>query len=542
MATYYVSATTGNDSNGGTAVDSAKATIGAAEDLATSAGDIVYIAPGTYRETVTHGYSGTSGNRIFFIGDPDCEIFGNTDGLSPGVVRITTTDADNLATDTQKVITTNGKDYITWKNVSVDGGSGGLTSHADNNITYGFHANAESDEFELINCMAQGFYYGAYNIATIIDCCFISYFYAVRNAKLVERSVAISAYSSFFNVNLVRNSVSCAASIGIYNCDKAINNSCLGGSQPIRNFGGDFALNNFTFGSSYGFYGGYNTTLSQNGTHSSSYCHNVRYISNYGKMHGIKFGNTQYQWTNNRDPVVGKNGSTDMQGDGLLFDIAPQALHGIDNIRKLADVVHPNVDSTVLQGGATENDDDDAGATDFLGNPRKMGSLRNTYVEGGAGMITSSRDIGAIEYVNLQTTASVSSSQPGLVINDEGVFRIPLAVSGSTSITASVSSYLDSGLGSDPHGSKKPRIELVFSETNVTASATSTLGGDEYLSGSNLLIATKFQLHDHYEFGRMSVSASIPNGLKAGQELNLILKNNLSGSNSNAIFSDLEIT
>ena len=71
MATYYVSATTGNDSNGGTTAAAAKATIGAGENLATTAGDIVYIAPGNYREQVTHGYGGTIGNRIYFIGDPD---------------------------------------------------------------------------------------------------------------------------------------------------------------------------------------------------------------------------------------------------------------------------------------------------------------------------------------------------------------------------------------------------------------------------------------------------------------------------------------
>ena len=78
MATYYVSETTGNDSNDGASVANSFATIGAGEDAADTAGDIVYIAPGTYRETVTHGYSGTSASPIYFIGDPDCEIFGNT--------------------------------------------------------------------------------------------------------------------------------------------------------------------------------------------------------------------------------------------------------------------------------------------------------------------------------------------------------------------------------------------------------------------------------------------------------------------------------
>ena len=125
MATYYVSATTGNDSNAGTAVGTAVATIGAAENKATTSGDIVYIAPGTYRETVTHGYSGTAANRIYFIGDPDCEIFGNT--IEPGIVRITVSDSDNKGTDTTYTVNSNGKDYITWKNVYLDGTTGGVT-------------------------------------------------------------------------------------------------------------------------------------------------------------------------------------------------------------------------------------------------------------------------------------------------------------------------------------------------------------------------------------------------------------------------------
>ena len=122
MAIYYVSATTGHDSADGSAPipDGAgagpKATIGAAENLATSAGDIVYIAPGTYREQVLHGYSGTSGNRIYFIGAPDCDIFPNgefsspTYGVTPGVVRITRADSDEFCSDTSN-------DYCVKSNV-----------------------------------------------------------------------------------------------------------------------------------------------------------------------------------------------------------------------------------------------------------------------------------------------------------------------------------------------------------------------------------------------------------------------------------------
>ena len=131
MATYYVSATTGNDSNNGTSVGTAKATIGAGENLATSAGDIVYIAPGTYREGVSHAYSGTSADRIYFIGDPDCHVFGNA--VPQGIVRITISGADNKGGTTGRCIDSNGKDYLVWKNVHLDGTTSGVATYNDIN-------------------------------------------------------------------------------------------------------------------------------------------------------------------------------------------------------------------------------------------------------------------------------------------------------------------------------------------------------------------------------------------------------------------------
>ena len=145
MATYYVSSTTGNDSNNGTAVATPKATIGAGEDLAQTPININNIAPGNYRENVVHGYSGTAADRIYFIGDPDCEIFGNL--VTPGVVRIThASDTNELAYDgtgstNGPVVRTNGKDYITWKNVHVDGTVSGVNAYNDRNT-----GNAVVDE------------------------------------------------------------------------------------------------------------------------------------------------------------------------------------------------------------------------------------------------------------------------------------------------------------------------------------------------------------------------------------------------------------
>ena len=97
MAIYYVSATDGDDSDNGSTAALAFATIGAGEDAADTAGDIVYIAPGNYREKVVHGTSGTEADRIYFIGDPDCEHFPD---VTPGIVRIThAADTNEFATD-----------------------------------------------------------------------------------------------------------------------------------------------------------------------------------------------------------------------------------------------------------------------------------------------------------------------------------------------------------------------------------------------------------------------------------------------------------
>ena len=533
MATYYVSATTGNDSSAGTAVGTAVATIGAAENKATTAGDIVYIAPGTYRETVTHGYSGTAANRIYFIGDPDCEIF--TD-IIPGIVRITTTDVNNFGTDTAYVVNSNGKDYITWKNIYVDGGTC-KTSYSDSNTTYGFRCSVETDYMEVINCMAQCLYYGTYRVAYVRDSVMTSYYYAIREGLEIDRCVVLGAYVGVFSANLVRNCVAYGSTMAFYNNDKVIN--CTGmGSSAFRNYNGDYVYDSVAMYSSYGFYGGYNTNASQNGTHSSSYAHNCNYVSNYGKMHGLKYGSTRILWLNNRDPLVGKNGSTDMQGDGLMYDSASFNLHSINNVRKLRDVLNPTLLSTAIQGSTVTDGDGDAGALDILGNPRIMGSKRGIYVENASGFTTSSRDLGAYECLNKEVTGSYSGSMPAFKISDEGIFRIPIAISASTAITASI--HVKHNSGSATQVLKKPKFELRYSETNVTASVTSgntTTAANKHLTGSALLIQSERSTADNENWQKLTVSHSAVKN----RELELLFINAMSGSTTSS-FSHLEIT
>ena len=84
MATYYVT-TVGNDGNTGL-VPSTPWTLAKAF-LSAVAGDIVYIAPGTYRGAFTLSNSGTSGSPIQFLGDP--LVAQGWTGINAGQVRIT---------------------------------------------------------------------------------------------------------------------------------------------------------------------------------------------------------------------------------------------------------------------------------------------------------------------------------------------------------------------------------------------------------------------------------------------------------------------
>ncbi len=113
MATYYVRKT-GNDANAGTSAGAAKLTIQAAVNLATTAGDIVYVGAGSYRETVTLAASGSSGNPIQIIGDYSGAQTGDA-----GVVRITGSNDDFTATRAN-CITATSKSYVTVSGFTMD--------------------------------------------------------------------------------------------------------------------------------------------------------------------------------------------------------------------------------------------------------------------------------------------------------------------------------------------------------------------------------------------------------------------------------------
>jgi len=126
MATYYVK-TGGNDLNLGTSEDQAWRTITKAVNMV-SPGDVVYIAPGVYRESISMVTAGDTEAPIVFEGDPDCAHFNFE---RPGPVRITVAYEDETRSPGQEsVVAFNGLTYITLKNVLIDG-------QMDESVLYG---------------------------------------------------------------------------------------------------------------------------------------------------------------------------------------------------------------------------------------------------------------------------------------------------------------------------------------------------------------------------------------------------------------------
>jgi len=116
MTTYYVGPG-GSDSNNGQSWANRKLTLNGAEDIPVSAGDTVYVGPGTYRESLTLDVSGSSGQPITYVGDVTGEY---TDGVG-GEVRITGSNDDKTETRSEGILVNNvTRDYRTFRGLRFD--------------------------------------------------------------------------------------------------------------------------------------------------------------------------------------------------------------------------------------------------------------------------------------------------------------------------------------------------------------------------------------------------------------------------------------
>ena len=115
MTTYYCGIG-GNDASDGTSWANRRLTLNASEDLLTANGDVLYVGPGTYRETWTLDKSGAAGQPLTAIGD---YTGANTDGVG-GVVRITGSDDDLSATRTRCIYASAARTHRTFRGFTLD--------------------------------------------------------------------------------------------------------------------------------------------------------------------------------------------------------------------------------------------------------------------------------------------------------------------------------------------------------------------------------------------------------------------------------------
>jgi hypothetical protein len=140
MAIYYVRPD-GSNTNAGTGPGAGQAWATVAFALGAASGtnpglvggDTVYIAPGTYRNVVTIGYT-TPTSMITVQGDPSCSQFS---GLTAGPIRITNAPVGDTA-PTRGQFFTGTTDYLTLRNIQFDGLSAystGLVTLTGGNLT-----------------------------------------------------------------------------------------------------------------------------------------------------------------------------------------------------------------------------------------------------------------------------------------------------------------------------------------------------------------------------------------------------------------------
>lgn len=130
MTTRYVDGANGNDSWDGlspnfvSGTNGPKKTLSGIEATPVVAGDLIHVRPGTYRELLTTGVSGSLGSSIEYRGDYLGAIWPST-VFSP--IRLTGSDNDIALTRADCIATTGvPRHYRTFRNFKLDGASSNL--------------------------------------------------------------------------------------------------------------------------------------------------------------------------------------------------------------------------------------------------------------------------------------------------------------------------------------------------------------------------------------------------------------------------------
>ncbi len=538
MATYYVSATTNAGSPDGLTAATAYASVTALMSGRTlAAKDLIYIAPGTYREQIdctAEGVSGTAANPIRWVGDPNCEHFPD---IQPGVVRFSLADTkeehkedDTFAT--QMIIDARNVAYHYFYNLYLDGGGADLSDISTHQNFSGVYGNDKNNDFiSVFNCMFQNLTKAAVTITLAEDCAFISNGYAGPYAvKYVERCIAIGGYYPMFNCEEIANSIAMGgANMSIYNTTDVINNTVFCGRIGIYGAGAnDHAWNNHIIGAGNAIQG----SATNRPVVSGSRLDGCYQVANKGVYNRIEVGGGMSALTDQNSP-----------GGALVKVKKPQCLWTMEQVREIGKNIKPLLFSKGLRGISTgtplDKDGDEfvpysAMATDFLGQPRSMGRPTASGVSAaGTADDAIPRDIGAFEY----STNQVSQSVTGMVtmsIEGEGQFVIPVGIASGSSFTASADVKWESGTMT-----QKPQLILRQSPGEFTSSLHLSQSLNMWHSGSELEICKVTHPNattNNWETLTVSCSA-VPYDV----QLELVLYSRNTGSASTSSMADIFI-
>ena len=540
MATYYVSAQTGNDSDDGSSVANAFATLQAGIDAIGAAGDMVYVAPGTYREIITFSsaVNGGSGDHIKVIGDPDCEIFA---GETKGVIRVTGLNDDDYVTDASNgngTIYVN-KQWVELHNLHVDGGGHTFESALTTQRTaYGIRTQYDG-RCNAFNCIVQATGYGFYRCNTFNCITFVGYYGTYQGLKHVH-TITMGGYAGYAFGDCYVDCIGIGQNVAAFwNCDKIINCAAMFCGTGIRTNTGDIALDCYINGCT--------TALMNQGTqggdiNSGSYVANAFNAAYKTGLHGTMLGpgTRRLQSTTTNYPI--STGFT--LGDGNTRQ-GRAVLYSYNQLWEMTRILKPDLLNTELRGKSDADNDSDRDNmytsyiptqgvvdTDILGHPRAMGTSTASLHTLDSKL--SNRDIGPWEFSSVDHTASYNTAGPGIKITGEGVQSFDVPVQSGSALNISVATKWVSA-----HDTQKPGVVLKYKAGYPSSSLMVGDTGQNYFTGSSLIETSSYITAAANTWETISFTHDADD---KDQIYDLQLRAGNSGSDNYVVFSDLEIS
>ena len=192
MAVKYLDKRASGNDDGASIVNAYPTWALANADVA--AGDVIYIAPGTYNESVTLTADGTAANKIKWIGDVNAEVFTTA---TPGVIMLTQSDTDEVlepAADSGPTLNMNGVDYQEFYNITFIGPSDATSSTVGHNTAV-YYSTATGAYFR--NCHFQAGFTGVSYAkdGTFVECLFTGCYIGIYGVGSANRPIAVNCVS-----------------------------------------------------------------------------------------------------------------------------------------------------------------------------------------------------------------------------------------------------------------------------------------------------------------------------------------------------------